>query len=261
MKLVRRLTLLISLIVALVCIVLLLNFTAPNPTGRRYSSEVVSTRGSAQSIGRSGEEILSRDLRTPRNEAPDQRQCICNSPLSQPNVNECRVCVAYDASISTYRRPDFIGANFIAESKNRRNLLYEYSDQVDQISDYVTFAKLMNRPLWLFVRVDTNLSPEFTSLVESTGGGVVRYFAVPGYVDPVDRVAGKVLPVAVIIVIITGVWELGASHVRTPRPPSNPVQQAKQKTDSADDFVKAAKERAQRKIDVEDVRHNDPKRE
>jgi hypothetical protein len=261
MKLIRRLICLVALSVVLVCIVLLLNFTAPNPTGRRYSSETVSTRGSVQSIGLSGEEILSRDLRTPRNEAADQRQCVCNNPNSPPSASECRVCVAYDASISTFRRPDFIGANFIAESKNRQNLLYTHADQVDQITDYVTAARVMQRPLWLFVRVDTVLDPVFYQLAESTGGGVVRYFATPGYIDPVDQVAGKALPIAAILVIITGVWELGAQRVSAPRPPSNPVAEAKRKTDSAENFAKAAKDRAQRKIDVEDSRQDDPKLE
>jgi hypothetical protein len=140
-------------------------------------------------------------------------------------------------------------------------LLYTHTDQVDQIADYVTAAQVMQRPLWLFVRVDTILDPVFYQLAESTGGGVVRYFATPGYVDPVDQAASKALPIAAILVIITGVWEVGAQRTRAPRPPQNPVAEAKRKTDSAEDFVKAAKDRAQRKIDVEDSRHNDPKLE
>ncbi len=164
MRLFRRLALVIALIVAVVCVVLLLNFTAPNPTGRRYSSTSPLTSGSAQAIGLSAEQILSQDLRTPRNDDPDQRQCFCNNSNRTPS--ECNVCVTSDPSISTYRRPDFVSANFIAESKNRQNLLYTYNDQVDQITDYVTEARLLHRPLWLYTRVNTLLAPQFYTLVE-----------------------------------------------------------------------------------------------
>ncbi len=261
MKRLRRLAFLIALVVTLICIVLLLNFTAANPTGRRYSSAPVQTSGGAANIGLSGERILSQDLRTPRNDDPDQRQCICNDATSRrnPGLSECRVCIAYSQSVATYRRPDFIGANFIAESKNRQDLPYTYSDLVEQIGDYAVAAKAMSKPLWVYVRVNTNLDPEYTRLVEATGGGIVPYFTVPGYVDPVDQAAGKVLPVAAIVVIITGVWELGARRVGSPRAPKNPVAQPHRKTASAEGFVKAAKDHAQHKIDVEDSRQDDPK--
>ena len=167
MKLYRRLAFVIATLVALVCIVLLLNFTAPNPTGRRYSSASPLTTGNAQGIGLSGEQILAQDLHLPRNDDPDQLQCICNSPALVPN--QCNSCFAVSSTVTSYRRPDFVAPNFIAESKNRQNLLYTYSDQVDQITDYVTAALLLRRPLWVFVRVDTVLSPEFYPLVEFDG--------------------------------------------------------------------------------------------
>jgi hypothetical protein len=260
MKLLRRLLFVVSLMVVVLCIVLLLNFTAPNPTGRRYSSEAPLTSGNAQAIGLSGEEILARDLRLTRNDAADQRQCICNNPNVSTGGNDCRVCIASDASISTYRRPDFISSSFIAESKNRQNLLYTYTDQVDQITDYVTAAQLLRRPLWLYTRVDTRLDAEFYRLAESTGGGVIPYFTTVGYVDPVDQVARSGLIAALAVLAITGIWEIGARQVRkTPAPPKDPTARSQAKTDDAQDFVKAAKARAQRKIDTEDARGNDQK--
>ena len=138
-------------------------------------------------------------------------------------------------------------------------MLYSYSDQVDQISDYVTAAKLLGRPLWLYTRVDTLLSSQFYSLVASTGGGVVAYFTTPDYVDPVDSAARSGLIAALVILAILGLWEIRArwkptQAVQRPKDPPTPAQD---KADHAEDFVKAAKDRAQRKIDVEDARHDD----
>lgn len=263
MKFLRRLLFALSLMVVVLCIVLLLNFTAPNPTGRRYSSASPVMAGSAQAIGLSGEEILSKDLRLPRNEDPDKRQCICNNPNTRPSENQCRVCIAYQQAISTYRRPDFISDRFIAESKNRQNLLYTYTDQVEQISDYVNAAQLLKRPLWLYTRVDTLLSGEFKRLVESTGGGVVPYFTTPGYIDPVDAAAQVALRGALVLLGVMVVWEIGARSIRTvPASPKDPVPKEaiarpQAKTDAAQDFVKSAKARVQRKIDTEDARGND----
>jgi hypothetical protein len=252
MKLIRRLIILLALLIMAVCVVLVLNVTAPNPTGRRYSSAPVQTRGGGQAIGDSGEAILSADLRTPNNNAPDQLQCICNHPGVAPS-RQCRVCLVSDASIQTYRIPDFVGASFLAESKNRATL--PFTDTAEQITDYVTAAKKLGRPLWLYVRVDTNIAPEFFPLLESTGGGVVRYFAAPGYVDPVDAAAKKVLPVTGVVLAVMIVWEFGARQVKlSPPTPRVPVARAQHKTDAAEDFAARAKDRTQRRIDIEDSR-------
>jgi hypothetical protein len=264
-KVVLRLVFFVALLISLACIVLLLNFTAPNPTGRRYSSAPVQTRGTAQAIGASGEQILSRDLHTPDNDDSDQLQCICNNPNTKPPASQCRVCLVSDPSIANYRRPDFISDKFIAESKNRQNLLYSYADQVDQITDYVTAAKLLKRPLWLYTRVDTLLSPQFDALVSSTGGGVIPYFTTPGYVDPVDQLARIGLIVALVVLAVTGLLELvqHALAVRLPpRPPRShrepdPLTRSADKTDHAEDFVKKAREHHQRKIDSEESHRDD----
>lgn len=256
MKLFRRVIFFAALLITLICIVLLLNFTAPNPTGRRYSSASPLTRGSAQDIGLSGEQILAQDLHLPRNDDADQRQCICNSAIATPA--DCRACIVSSPEITTYRRPDFIGASFIAESKNRQNLLYSYTDQVDQIRDYVLAAQLLGRPLWLYTRIDTVLDPAFARLVSTTGGGVVPYFTTPGYVDPIDRTARSGLVIALIVFVLMIIWEMGVRRFRSPATPKDSLAKAEHRVSTADDFVKAAKARAQRKIDVEDARyHND----
>jgi hypothetical protein len=120
----------------------------------------------------------------------------------------------------------------------------------------VTAALLLKRPLWLYTRVDTQLDPEFYRLVESTGGGIVAYFTTPGYIDPIDQLARPTLIAALLVLAASGIWEIGASRTPASPRPKDPLTQAKRKTDSAEDFVKAAKERAQRKIDIEDSRHN-----
>ncbi len=81
MKKIRRIVFLLALISLVASVVLLMNITAPNPTGRRYSSEVplVGRQANAQQIGADGERILSNDLHLPNNNEADQRQCICGN--------------------------------------------------------------------------------------------------------------------------------------------------------------------------------------
>lgn len=260
----RRISVVIAVLVIITSTVLLLNFTAPNPTGRRYSSEMPITtgQGNATEIGLSAERVLAKDLNLPRNDDPDQRQCICNNPQiarSAPG-SECRVCMAYSQSIASYRRPDFIGANFIAESKNRLNLLYTHTDQVEQIGDYAVAARALGKPLWIYVRVNTILDPEFYRIVESTGGGVVPYFTVPGYVDPVDNFSRVMLMIGSGWLVLMIGWEWFAYRwaSRTPPAPKPAKQQnladmAARKARAADDHLEKARERARRELDKTDL--------
>lgn len=254
MRRLRYLLFVFAVLVGIVSLILLLNFTAPNPTGRRYSSEPVLITGNPQEIGLSAEQILSRDLGVPRNDAPDQRQCICSGSQGNGTVpSDCRSCVAYSPLIADHRRPDFITDRYIAEAKNRQNLLYEYTDQVEQITDYAEAASALNVPLWLFTRVDTVLSPEYYRVVEATGGGVVPYFAVPGYSDPVDAAARIGLVISLIVIV--AVWMLGKSLPRKPLVvPKSPVDVASKKTKEAEDFLNSAKDRLRSQIDIEDAR-------
>ena len=50
-----------SLIVLIVSVVLILDFTASNPTGRRYSSETIDLALDFREKGLQGERILSHD--------------------------------------------------------------------------------------------------------------------------------------------------------------------------------------------------------
>lgn len=261
LKRIRRTTMFSALISMLIGLALLANFTAPNPTGRRYSSEmpVTTGQGNSNQIGISAERVLSKDLSVPRNDDPDQLQCLCSSPSVTPPLNQCRSCMAFAPLTSDggYRRPDFVATGFIAESKNVQNLLYSQADRVDQIGDYVIGSRTLDLPLWLYTRVNTTLSPEFYRMVESTGGGVVSYFTVPGYVDPVDAVAAKVVVVSSVLLAITLVWEFGllrrprtipaTPEPKPRRPPVDPLR-------DAESFAARNKEKHRIQIDIEDSR-------
>lgn len=271
MKILLRLLMLFSFIAIVMAVILLLNFTAPNPTGRRYASEPTlrTGEGDTQAIGLSAELVLAHDLGLTRNDEPDQRQCVCNSTTASGDnftPAECRVCFAYTPINAAHRRPDFISAQFIAESKNVRDLLYSRQDRADQISDYAAAARSLKIPLWLYVRVDSNLSPDFQKIISSTGGGIVYYFTYPGYVDQVDLGAQIVLLIAVITFLGSAVLLVVLSGRRpkwivvTPRtspaprrPVADPITKTKRKTDAAEDFLNRSKDRAQRDADTYDL--------
>jgi len=243
-----------------VCFILLLNFTAPNPTGRRYSSLMPLTTGQAsgQQIGLDAELVLANDLGLPRNDEPDQRQCVCGNVCSGSCASDCLSCIASVETVSNYRRPDFIGADFIAESKNSRNLLYESRD-FDQISAFAEAAQILDRRLWIYIRVNTNIDPAFEQVVNATGGGVVRYFSLPDYVDPVDAVARNGIVVSGVALGLLSVWQLlvwrPIRFVRTARPQpqqANPTNVSERKLDDAEELVRKRKDRLLSDID----RHN-----
>lgn len=257
MKSLRRLLLLIASLVLLVCVVLLLNFTAPNPTGRRYSSAEVKTTGSSDAIGRSGEDVLSKDLRLPRNAERGQKQCICNLNAHDSRPNECLSCLVSIQTDASYRLPDFIADGFIADSKNTKKLPSADATQVAQITDYSIAALQLKRPLWLYVRIDTQVDPRYTQLAEATGGGVVYYFATPGYVDPVDQLAWGGAGAA--LVVIGGALLLPRlrrpkrpAEPEAPRPPRDKLQR---RVEDMEAFARQRRERARRAIDEEDARH------
>jgi len=239
-----------------VSVVLLLNFTAPNPTGRRYSSEVVKTSGSSESIGVSGERVLSKDLGVPRNDRADLLQCFCNSTYRLV-LTECRVCLSTVELTTSYRRPDFVAQTFIGESKNAEDLLYTGSRREStQLSDYALASRTLGRPLWVFVRVDSAVDPEFVEIVETTGGGVVQYFRTSdSWVDPIDSAARVALLVSLVVFALgLLLWFMPplsfGRRAASPKPapkPSNPVG-------DADDFLNRARDKARKTIDKEDSR-------
>jgi len=210
MKLVRLSGFVLGLLVFIGCIVLLLNVTAPNPTGRRYSSrgpfmppELTNDVTVNNRAGADAEAVLEKDLGVTNNNASGQRQCLCQDVKNQPK--NCDVCVIRNKSFGSDRIPDFITDRYIAESKNTKTL-----DQgvAGQLQDYASAAKDLKRPLWIFVRVNTEVDPGFKQLAEDTNGGVTYYFTYDGYLDPVDQGAcgGLVGSGALVIGVI--IWEV-----------------------------------------------------
>lgn len=189
-------------------IVLLLNFTAPNPTGRRYSSEVVDLNLNNGAKGIQGERILAQDLNAPNNNV--EKQCICGETSAlQGQCNLCRVNIT---TVSTYRLPDFFTETYIADSKNRTSWLSSYADQYAQLRDYADAAVALDMPLWVYVRVDTTVDQVMQDLVRSTGGDIVYYFATPDWVDPVNIIAIIGILIGGVIVVFVLWREFRETH-------------------------------------------------
>lgn len=253
MRTLRRVLLVIALSIGVVSVVLLLNITAPNPTGRRYSSEVPLTtgEGSAGEIGGDGERILAVDLRLPNNNLPDQKKCVCGAPAPAPGG--CNVCVAHSPQIANFRIPDFVGPNFIAEAKNVRDLLLTQDRNYQQISEMAAAARTAGMPFWVYVRVDTFVDPAFSALFEGMQGGIVYYFAVPGYVDRVDSMAWIELVLAILLLIVFVAW-LWQANKTSPADEPSPKRRARRdplrKATDAENFAQRMKDRARRDIDT-----------
>jgi len=157
-----------------------------------------------------------------------------------------------------FRIPDFVTSAYIAESKNSQK--FPYPREISEVRDYISASKLLRRPLFLYVRIDTEVSPEFYQLVESTGGRVVHYFTVPGWADPVDEAA------KVAFCIGAGMFLLGLvmpsrlpRFHREPRQPKpkradDPLSKAARKIDDMDAFVSRTQDNKRFEIDVEDSR-------
>ncbi len=223
MRRTRRALLVVAILMAAIAGILLLNFTAPNPTGRRYSSEVVDTDAGSQEKGLQGEQILAHDLGVPlTNDRTSAAVCICN-PRYAPNApaGECESCVAYSESVTNYRIPDVTTDAYFAESKNRRQLLAMDSRDYAQVAEMAAVAQEIGRPLWIYVRVNTTVEAAYFDLARQTGGDVVYYFAVPGYVDPVDQFAVALLIVSGTVVLVIGIGELAALRSRSVTPPTD----------------------------------------
>lgn len=202
----RRILIIPPLICIIVGIVLLLNFAAPNPTGRRYSSAVPSQQASTtgNQDWREAEIVLERDLGIPFNDNADTRQCICNvgSENGTP-PGRCNVCLMPPVRISqNYTLPDFVTRDLIIDSK------YVATFSIDaQIEDFIAAAQETNREVWIFVRINTNFSTATQSRIQATGGDIVPYFVDDGYSDPINQIAKILLLIGGTgIVLILG-WE------------------------------------------------------
>jgi hypothetical protein len=271
MKRIRRLLLFFSLLGIVGCVVLLLNFTAPNPTGRRYSSEAVTLSENRQQKGITGERILSNDLQLPNNNQ-NGKQCLCGTNVSPP-ISKCQICIVRSDKIANYRIPDFITNTFIADSKNTEKLIVTHKHDYEQIMDMAVAANQKRIPLWIFVRVNTYIDQTILTIVRSTGGDIVPYFAVPGYVDPIDQAATTGLLIFGGIFAWMLAWESLAgirlrpagtapmnppSHKTAPAPrPHSAITRAEKAVKSTEAFIESNENSKRKIIDAENTRIDD----
>jgi hypothetical protein len=269
-KFLRRCLLLISFGALIFSSVLLLNFTAPNPTGRRYSSEIPPENIRGRDGG-NAEIILSIDLGVHQNTITPPRQCICNSSFSNslPRSN-CDVCTL-NSEVERYHIPDFVTDAFIIEAKNYSpNSGDVYSQNGNQLDAYLIMAHQLNRPFWLFVAVDSVVRDELRLLAEATGGGVVYYFTVAGYVDPIDTAAKGGITVSSTIFALSAIWEVWSlrrlrirlSPPKQPTPrsaskptptPRDPLHKAASAVQNAEQFNSQSRETAWNELDQKDA--------
>lgn len=267
LKRLRRLSFAPILLLILLSLILLLNITAPNPTLRRYSSQPVIATGDSARIGLSGERILSLDLGVPRNDTADTVQCVCNPRYEgQAAPTGCDVCVGYSETITNHRRPDFVTDSYIADSKNKRQLLVTDEHDYPQMREISQAALNIGVPFWIYVRVDTRVDDAYLEMTRATGGDVVYYFTHNAitYIDPVDRFAINLLIVSLVLLGLLILWEMIWRYqvwrsqriqpdtiVIEPEPP-HPVNRAINKTQSAEDFMRRTEEQKRRDIDRDD---------
>lgn len=246
MKRVRRVVLVVAIIGIVVCIVLLLNFTASNPTHRRYSSRAPLTTGQGASgaIGLSAEQILSKDLGLPRNEDQDQRKCICGAS-GLNSAGQCNSCITSLPTVDTFRLPDFVSSKFIADAKNQARLHVQSRD-FQQLRDFADAAKALDISLWVFVRVDTDVDPELRDMVRAAGGDVVFYFVIPGYEDPTTEAAQRGLLVSVIAGVSAVAPDMPPVRRRFRRVKKDAAVQANAVLDDAERLLAAMKDKARR---------------
>ncbi|MBN1286269.1 MAG: hypothetical protein JXB47_12795 [Anaerolineae bacterium] len=165
-------------------------------------------------------------------------------------------------SATNYRIPDFVGPDYIADSKNVSG---DFTNSLDQLQDFANAAATLGYSFWIYVRADTTPAPEHYEIARSTGGDVVHYFVGEDYHDGVDQAAtiGVVASMAVaggmIVLEIRVLW---GSRRRPKRPPSEPrprhdaLGRAIQAVEDADEFKKRSKESGRRKAEIEDARED-----
>ncbi|MCA9914016.1 MAG: hypothetical protein KC496_11730 [Anaerolineae bacterium] len=224
---IRQIILIAALFLAAFAVVLLLNFTAPNPTGRRYSTEAVDLSLDFRQKGQQGEQVLAHDLGVPLTNNAGNRTatCVCNAGYEPGTPPQCSVCTAYSSNVANYRIPDVTADTYFAESKNVIDLVPINTRDYEQLLEISAVAQEIGYPLWIYVRVNTVVDPAITELAQKSGGDVIYYFAVPGYVDPVDQLAGAMLVICGVVIGVAGMGELLAYRRRIPaRPTDSPSQ-------------------------------------
>jgi hypothetical protein len=260
---VRRALLTCCIVVILVGIVLLLNLTAPNPTGRRYSGDTVDLDASSTDKGLQGENILATDLNLwVTNERSTNPVCICNSRFegTVPPGSTCGVCVAYSESVSNFRIPDFVTNGYFAESKNARDLIVSHARDYEQIQEMAAVAEEINQPLWIYVRTETYVDHEYFNLARSTGGDVVYYFRDTLYVDPVDQIARILIIVGASGAVLVLGWEAWRwIQSQTPDEPEEDIdaidEAADDTVDETENFMRRVERLSRKELDKPDDTH------
>ncbi len=227
---------------------------ADNPTGRRYASEHTLRTGNTFTIGDNAEQVLAKDLRLRNNN--DVGACICrvaSAYISDANCNACFIVV--ESLLSNTRRPDFVSARYIADSKNQARV-----SDLEQIRDFATAAAALNVPLYIYTRVDSIVSSSIHETVTRTGGRVVPYFTYPGYMDSIDVMMWVVRGIGSVILILIAIWVIRGNspprRVITPPPPPKtpPPPKPEVQGDSIEDGVSELKRRARKRVDEENAR-------
>jgi hypothetical protein len=263
-----RLLLIPAIMMLVICGVLLMNVTAPDPTGRRYSSAdpvQVADDLNLPQPGRAAEEVLSWDLGIPRNDSNDgERACICNEAgeaITPPG--RCNLCVVHHPDVSM-AIPDFITDSYIADSKDYRSAILSTDEQ---IRSFLTASDVLNIPLYIYMPhpEDGNLrvSDSTRELIEATGGAVIPYFSYAGYIDPVDRLATIGLVLAVLLIL--GIVMLQLRNNRTDthntgddEPGKNDsVDNAVDMTDATEEFMKRVERLSRQELDKKETRSDD----
>jgi hypothetical protein len=253
-KLFLRLVAVSSFVVIIVSLIQLMNFTAPNPTGRRFSSQIPNAEcgesGCSSANGRYAEVILSLDLKIPRNDSLEgNRACFCTSRRS----SRCNTCLARNTGATSI--PDFVTGAYIAEAKFTRAL-----SLTQQLSSMIQGSRTLNMPFYLFVRVDTLVTPTLTTAVNETGGAVVYYFSHVGWKgDTTEQMAQVALVIALVLahIAVVGLYFLTRPVIVTPIvPPVTPqskLTKAERKVNNAEEYYQQRKQKALDDIDKHDI--------
>lgn len=263
MKTLRRIRRIIgglAVLLLVLAIIALSNIWVQNPTGLRYSSEVVDLTLSGQEKGAQAEDILMRDLGLSLTNERSQQEtiCFCN-PRYQTTAPpaQCTVCEVYDENISSWRIPDVVTPQFIGESKNA-GALYIRDRSYAQVRDYAMIARLTDRPLWLYVRVDSRVDPEYRQLARATGGDVVYYFRTDeDYQDVVGRVSWGVVHIAGITLLVIISWGYierrylfwRSQRSPAPRPTPDPTRAAVRSVDDTQAYMQSAERQSKDTLD------------
>jgi hypothetical protein len=259
--LIRRILIIPSLAFVIVGLILFSNFTFTNPTWRRYSSEIIDTNASPNSIGLQGETILANDLHLSlTNERSTNPACICNIRYEGTTPpSQCYVCVAHSESVANHRIPDIVADGFFAESKNARQLVVSYERDYEQIQEMASVATEINRPLWIYVRTNSYVDHQFNDIARSTGGGVVYYFRDGYYADPIDQIAKILLIVGgsgIVLIMGLEVWRW--LHSQSPDEPEegadaiDEVDNAADVVDETENYMRRIERLSRKEIDKRD---------